>query len=173
MMGWKGAREAAKQYGGGGGGGMFVKLKDGDRITVLFGGTPHICRKHWDESEGRSVHCDGGECCDLHGPARSSYLSYCHDDKGALMVWEMSHTLFEMISEELEDEGFDSFVQVKRKGERKNTRYSVTARGTADKRQIKGLMADIEESEPLTTLGGKPLGNAPNAAPLDDDDVPF
>jgi len=62
---------------------------------------------------------------------------------------------------------------VKRKGERKNTRYSVTARGTADKRQIKGLMADIEESEPLTTLGGKPLGNAPNAAPLDDDDVPF
>ena len=169
MSGWRGAREAAKQYGGGGSG-TYVKVEDGERVLVLFGGTPHVNLQHWDESEGRSVPCTGGECCDKHGPARASFLSYCHDDKTNLRIWELSQTLFDMISEELEEEGFDRWVQVKRKGKGKKTRWTVSAKDRATAKQIAALNRDVDESD---VLQGTPLSNAPNATPLDDDDVPF
>jgi hypothetical protein len=122
---------SSKGNGSGIGSGVFLRLKDGERIQGVFQGDPHIFRQHWIGK--RSVICSGKTECE-HCKAgdkpkfrfRINFLTKM-DGVWLAKVFEQGYGTY-LDLKEMHESSYDlqtTFVSLSRSGEKTDTRYRV------------------------------------------------
>ena len=147
-----------------GGGGRFLRLEEGDAATVIFCGDLMERHTHW---VGKTEQCQPVGCphCAGGDSPRRRYLGIVYNvDEQIHMIWDFGYGALRSVkdaySEAIEDDHApDRLVwRIRRKGSRKETRYTLTPRGKADK-QTYGFAADSDTWPSLPDCGGIPMGS--------------
>ena len=116
----------------GGGQGLYVSLKDGDKVQGVFRGDPVILHTHW--FEGKSIKCPGkDECPHCAGGAKPRFrfkLNFYTKQNGdwSAKIFEGGWSILKELKK-LQDAGYkleDTVIQVARKGAEMDTEYAVT-----------------------------------------------
>lgn len=167
-----------KGSGSGIGSGVFLKLKDGEKIEGVFMGDPKIFRQHW--IGGRSALCPGkAECEHCKAGDKSKFrfrINFMTKVDGVWMakVFENGYGMY-LDLKEMHEDAYDlptTLVTLSRMGEKTETKYRVFP-----KKDNGGLKApDFKKiaAIPLLELSEKPS----EAAEVEDgsdanDDIPF
>lgn len=125
--------EVGKQKGEGSlEGGVFLKLKDGEKVKGIFVGDPQIFRLHWPKGENSSP-CAGKETCAKCKAGdkpkfrfRINFLTKA-DDAWVAKVWEQSYGIY-LDLKEMHENAYPlptTLVTVSRTGENQETRYRI------------------------------------------------
>lgn len=139
--------------------GLFIRMKDGDRIQGIFKGDPHIYRLHWIEK--RSYECVGKDSCEYcksgDKPKFRFKINFLTKEDGTWLakIFEGNYGTFKDLKEMHENSYAlpETFVSVARSGDKQNTRYvvmPVKANGGLKPDQLAKL-----DKIPLNELSGK------------------
>lgn len=163
---------------GGPGSGVFLRLKDGDRIQGIFRGDPSIFRQHW--VGGRSALCEGKATCEHckagDKPKFRFRINFLTKIDGVWMpkVFEQGYGTY-LDLKEMHEGSYDlqvTLVTLSRTGEGTDTRYRVLpvkANGGLKEADFKKIAAI-----PLNELREESQASAPAPEEQDaNEDVPF
>ena len=139
-MGWT---DKAKSYSSTGGGGRYLKIDDGDRVRVVLTDEPHVRTQYYSKADN-AYYAEPGPGREL---SRSFPVSVWNVDLGEAQILTMSKGLMSFMGEEADDEcdgdTDNQIFEIKRKGTRAKTRWSVKHKGEADA-ELKALLSDCE-----------------------------
>lgn len=111
--------------------GVFIKMKDGDRLQGIFKGDPHIFRQHW--VSGRSHLCTGKDQCEHckagDKPKFRFRINFIVREDGVPVakIFEQGYGVYKDLKEMHENsyELPETLVSISRSGEGTNTRYTI------------------------------------------------
>ena len=167
---------------GGADSGLFIKMKDGDKITGIFRGEPKIFKVHW--VAGRSSLCtyDGCALCDqaqTNEKLKAKFrfqLNFITKADGVWLakIYEGSYQTYKELKE-LHESDYnleETAVSIKRNGEGTDTRYAIMPiknNGGLKPADLKAIA-----SIPLNPLKGddNQAGGAPSSD-ANEEDIPF
>jgi len=159
--------------------GLFISMKDGDKVTGLFSGEPHIFKIHWIGQ--KSAKCLGKEICEhCRGGDKPKFrfkLNMIVKEDGVAMakIFEGSYQMF-LGLKNLHESDYnleETVVTISRKGQKTDTRYTVLP--VPPKAQPKPGELELLKKVPLNALSERdemPGANFDDFSEKDDD-LPF
>lgn len=149
----------------GGKSGLFIKLKDGDKVRGVFRGDPHIYRQHW--VDNRSTICSGKDVCEIckagEKPQFRFRLNLIVNEDGIYLakIFDGNYPTY-IDLKALHDSDYDleqTLVTISRSGEKQQTKYvimPVKDNGGLNKEKFTKI-----NKIPLNDLSGKGEQEAP------------
>lgn len=160
-------------------GGVFLKLKDGDKIRGVFMGNPDILKIHWPKGENSSL-CTGKDQCALCKSGDKSKFRFRInfvtkvDEVWVAKVWEQGYGIYLDLKEMHENDYplNSTLVTLHREGEDKDTRYRIMP--VKDNGGLKPANFATLAKIPLNKLTEEPTEDAGAKQPtFTEDDIPF
>lgn len=151
----------------------FLKVDDGEDVTVVFRGQPFLYYQDWDESTNTKQIFS-----EPVAGAKARYLwnAVIYDSsakKFVAKVWDMANSTYELLYKINKSLPLETTkIQISRKGVKKNTRWTVFALGPIDektKKAIEAVRLNILHREPSEPEVGLEVGTPDDP----DDEAPF
>lgn len=158
-------------------GGLFIALKDGDKITGVFAGEPSIFKIHWIGQ--KSFKCIGRATCphcqDGDKPKFRFKINFITKDDGVLIakIFEGSYGTFLDLKtmHESDHDLSETQVTVSRRGLKAETRYTIMPT------KAQPMPKELENIKkiPLNSLGEEKAEESfdQSSAVMTDSDIPF